>query len=120
MVQRRSVGPALNIRYGIIEGNNTRSMFCHMEPAFLGSGKYGHIRSIIRLIITDKIASERGATFDHLPGLPMPIQSSLAPRELRSIAEVPLVGCVLSPGCVLCSQTRVDAPPVQSTGPNEA
>ena len=45
--------------------------------------KHRNIQSIIRLIITDKIASERGATFDHLPGLPMPIQSSLAPRELR-------------------------------------
>jgi hypothetical protein len=36
------------------------------------------------------------------------------------MTEVPLVGCVLSPGRVLCSQARVDAPPVQSTGPNEA
>ena len=62
-----------------------------MEPAFLGSGKHRNIQSIIRLIITDKIASERGATFDHLPGLPMPIQSSLAPRELSVHRwEVPL------------------------------
>ena len=78
------------------------------------------MKSIIRLIIADQNSMREGYHVWPLTGLPKANTGIRGFKVTGGITEVSLVDCILSLVRVLCSKTRVDAPPVQSTGPHEA